>query len=124
MQIQIKDPQFHTSSRQITTPQGVYLARELTHAAMTLAAGSWNFRKPVRLLSLTAKQLSPLDEDTEQLSLFAPPEQSERRARQDKLEGALRSIRGRFGKDAIQLGGFLDNDLGLSGSGNKLEEDD
>ena len=44
--------------------------------------------------------------------------------RQDKLEGALRSIRGRFGKDAIQLGGFLDNDLGLSGSGNKLEEDD
>ena len=124
VQIQIKDPQFHTISRQITTPQGVYLARELTHAAMTLAAGSWNFRKPVRLLSLTAKQLSPLEEDTEQLSLFAPPEQSERRARQDKLEGALRSIRGRFGKDAIQLGGFLDNDLGLSGSGNKLEEDD
>ena len=39
-------------------------------------------------------------------------------------EDALSAIRGRFGKDAIQLGGFLGNDLGLRGSGNKLEEDD
>ena len=77
----------------------------------------------MRLLSLTAKQLSPLEDDTEQLSLFPAPNQADR-ARQGKLEDALSSIRGRFGKDAIQLGGFLGNDLGLRGSGNKLEEDD
>ena len=71
VQIQIKDPQFHTISRQVTTPQGVYLARELTHAAMTLAAGSWNFRNPVRLLSLTAKQ-PPLWRRTQSSSACLP----------------------------------------------------
>ncbi len=124
VQIQIKDPQFHTISRQVTAQRGLYLAQELTEAAMALAKAHWDLRKPVRLLSLTAKQLLPLEEDGEQISLFAAPEQTERRQRQDRLEGAMRSIRGRFGKEAIRRGGFLDSDLGLGGSGSKLEDED
>ena len=123
LQIQIRDPNFHTISRQMTPERPLFLAKELADGAMALAAQSWDFRKPVRLLSLTAKQLSPLESDAEQLSLFPAPDQADR-ARQGKLEDALSAIRGRFGQDAIQLGGFLGNDLGLRGSGNKLEEDD
>lgn len=123
LQIQIRDPNFHTISRQMTPERPLFLAKELADGAMALAAQSWDFRKPVRLLSLTAKQLAPLESDSEQLSLFPAPDQADR-ARQGKLEDALSAIRGRFGQDAIQLGGFLGNDLGLRGSGNKLEEDD
>lgn len=123
LQIQIRDPNFRTISRQLTPERPLFLARELAESAMALAAQSWDFKKPVRLLSLTAKQLSPLESDAEQLSLFPTPDQAGRE-RQGKLEDALSAIRGRFGKDAIQLGGFLGNDLGLRGSGNKLEEDD
>lgn len=107
----------------MTPERPLFLAKELAEGAMALAAQSWDFKKPVRLLSLTAKQLSPLEDDAEQLSLFPTPDQTGR-DRQGKLEDALSAIRGRFGKDAIQLGGFLGNDLGLRGSGNKLEEDD
>ena len=39
-----------------------------------------------------------------------------------RLEDAMGAVRGRFGKGAIQRAGFLGNDLGLEGSGNKLED--
>ena len=46
------------------------------------------------------------------------------REKQGRLEDTLSSIRGKYGKGSIQLGSFLGNDLGLGGSGNKLENDE
>ncbi len=114
VQIQIRDPAFHTISRQITLPRSVWTARELADTAMSLARQVWDFQKPVRLLALTAEHLIPLEEDAPQLTLF-PDEDDARRDRQDRLEDALHGIRGRYGKDAIRLAGFLDSDLGLNG---------
>ena len=121
VQIQIRDPQFRTLSRQVTLPQTVALSRELTDIAMELARSCWQFDKPVRLLALTAEQLIPIEEDAPQLSLFTTGTDN---ARQGRLEDAMSAIRTRYGKSAIQLGGFLGNDLGLGGSGNKLEDND
>ena len=123
MQVQIKDPNFHTISRQVTLDHSVWLAGELTEVAMGLAGRVWDFTKPVRLLSLTAEQLIPTGEDSEQLCLFGTDAQAQR-GRRGKLEDAMTEIRSRFGKDSIQLAGFLDNDLGLGGSGNSLEPDE
>ena len=123
VQIQIRDPDFHTISRQVTLERSVSLTRELTDTAMTLADHCWDFTKPVRLLALTAEQLVPVEQDAEQLTFFADPT-APAREKQGKLEDALSSIRGKFGKGSIQLGSFLGNDLGLGGSGNKLEQDE
>ena len=113
VQIQIRDPQFKTRSRQTTLDDCVWMAGELTDIAMELARQLWDFSKPVRLLSLTAEQLVPFDSDGEQVSLF-PDEASARREKQGKLEDAMGAIRGRFGSAAIHRAGFLDNDLGLA----------
>ena len=123
VQIQIRDPAFHTHSRQVTLERSIWLAQELLDTAMALTAQLWDFQKPVRLLSLTAEQLIGPEEDSEQLTLF-PAGDEERREKQGRLEDAMGAIRGRFGKGAIQRAGFLGNDLGLEGSGNKLEGDE
>ena len=123
VQIQIRDPAFHTISRQVTLERSVSLSRELTATAMALAEHCWDFSKPVRLLALTAEQLIPIEQDAEQLTLF-PDAAAPAREKQGRLEDTLSSIRGKYGKCSIQLGSFLGNDLGLGGSGNKLENDE
>ena len=123
VQIQIRDPAFHTISRQVTLERSVSLSRELTATAMALAEHCWDFSKPVRLLALTAEQLIPIEQDAEQLTLF-PDAAAPAREKQGRLEDTLSSIRGKYGKGSIQLGSFLGNDLGLGGSGNKLENDE
>ena len=90
---------------------------------MALAEHCWDFSKPVRLLALTAEQLIPIEQDAEQLTLF-PDAAAPAREKQGRLEDTLSSIRGKYGKCSIQLGSFLGNDLGLGGSGNKLENDE
>ena len=90
---------------------------------MALAEHCWDFSKPVRLLALTAEQLIPIEQDAEQLTLF-PDAAAPAREKQGRLEDTLSSIRGKYGKGSIQLGSFLGNDLGLGGSGNKLENDE
>ena len=104
VQIQIRDPDFHTLSRQVTLERSLWLAGELCDVAMELADQLWRYDRPVRLLSLTAEQLIPLEEDTSQISLFPDPDQT-RREKQVRLEGAMTSIRDKFGKGAIHRAG-------------------
>lgn len=112
VQIQIRDANFRTLSRQVTLNRSVCLAKELTDIAMELAHEIWDFQRPVRLLSLTAEYLVPVTQDSEQLTFF-PDAHQEQREKQGKLEDAMSGIRDRFGAGSIQLGGFLNNDLGL-----------
>ena len=123
LQIQIKDPSFRTISRQTTPGRSLYLAEELTETAMELAGEIWDWNKPVRLLSLTAENLIPVEEDREQLSLFPSPRDA-RREKRGRLEDAMSGIRSKYGKNSIQIAGFLGSDLGLGGSGNNLEDDE
>ncbi len=112
VQIQIRDANFHTLSRQITLERSVCLAKELTDLAMELAGEIWDFQHPVRLLSLTAESLVPASQDMEQLTFFPDTHQAERQ-KQGRLEDAMCDIRDRFGSGSIRLGGFLKNDLNL-----------
>lgn len=104
VQIQIKDPAFRTLSRQVTLEHSVWLAGELCDVAMELAKQLWSEDRPVRLLSLTAEHLIPIDEDVPQLSLFPDPE-APHRERQSRLEDAMEHIRTRYGKGAIHRAG-------------------
>lgn len=122
VQIQLRDPQFHNISRQVTLEHSIWMAQELTDTAMALLRSCWDMEKPIRLLGLTAEQLIPIEADTQQLSLF-PDEHAAQRRKQGQLEDALSAIRGRFGRESILRGSFLGNDLGLSGSGTSTDDD-
>lgn len=123
VQIQIRDSNFRTLSRQVTLDRSVCLAKELTELAMELTHEIWEFQRPVRLLSLTAEYLVPVSEDSEQLSIFPDAHQAQRK-KQGKLEDAMSGIRDRFGADSIQLGGLLNSDLGLRRNIHSSDEPD
>ena len=55
---------------------------------------------PIRAITLTAQNLIPEDEATEQLGLFAP-EEPHRRDKAEKLERVVDRLRERYGHDAV-----------------------
>ena len=123
VQIQIRDPAFHTVSRQVTLDKSIRLTRELVEQAMLLAGQVWDWNSPVRLLALTAEHLVPEGEQREQLSLFEEAD-TQTQEKQERLENTISTLRDRFGKGAVQRAGFLDESLGLGKVKTKSEQTD
>lgn len=117
VQIQIKDPDFKLISRQKQLPHATDSTRELAQTAWELVEQSWDLEKPIRMLTVTALNLTGRDEGF-QTDLFAPAavEQNER---QGRLERAMDAVRARYGKDALRFGDVLQTDLGI---GEEAEE--
>lgn len=103
LQVGLRDPSFHNISRQKHLPHSTHLMRELLSTAMELIDQIWRSPNPVRLISVTALNLTDQWETYEQEDLFAPA-QSRQDQRQEKLEQAMDNIRRRFGGKAIAYG--------------------
>ena len=103
VQVTIRDPDFRDICRQSPLPAATCTARELTAAADAIVSRSWKSGAPIRALTVTAHNLIPEEEVTEQLGLFdsAAPR---RRDRVEKLERTMDAIRARFGADALTTG--------------------
>lgn len=110
VKVDIKDPAFKTISRQKQLPQPTNLAADLKKAALELLGSSWRLSDPIRLLTLTAINLT--DETAEeQLSLFDAP--AETRQKGESIERTMDEIRRKFGDSSITFGQILDNDIGI-----------
>jgi DNA polymerase-4 len=113
VQIAIKDAALKSITRQTTLPAPTDLAGELTKAVLELIARHWRIGDPIRTLTVTAENLLPADKAAlRQLSLFDEPERhaAERR---ERLEKALDSIRGKYGRHSVQPAAIIGNDLGI-----------
>lgn len=125
LQLQIRDPDFRTISRQRPLPHPTYLQKDLFDAALSLLSSSWDLDKPIRMLSLTGAQLAPAEEaGWGQISLFEPQAPEELKKR-ESLELMVEDLRRRFGADCVTRASILHNDLGidtaLSGRKGSLE---
>ena len=105
VQIQIKDPQLATISRQQKLSAPTNVTREIYEAAVAIADKSWSMSSPVRLLSVTCAQLS--DCCAEQMTLI--DDTTEKKLKSTKLDHAMDSIRSRFGKDSISYARLMKN---------------
>ncbi len=103
VQIQIRDPQFRTISRQQKLKAPTNVTKEIYDAAVAIAEKSWSMSAPVRLLSVTGESLS--DCCTEQMTLI--DDTTEDKLKSATLDKAVDSIRSRFGKDAIAFGRLI-----------------
>ncbi len=112
VQITIRNPSFHTITRQKKLSVPTHLARDLAEASMELIAASWKMDAPIRMLTITGSGLVPEDFSGEQISFF-PENQPEDTSRQEQLESALDEIRKKFGKGSLTFGAILQNDLGI-----------
>ncbi len=110
VKVDIKDPYFKTISRQKQLDTRTNLAEEIASSVLDLLKRSWDLNSAIRLLTVTAINLSEEDE-AEQLSIFQSDENS-RRSR-EKLGITMDNIRQKFGEKAILFGSVINNDIGI-----------
>ena len=121
VQVTIKDPDLKSITRQRPLPRPTNLARELAEACFAMMQACWSEKAPVRMLTVTAQQLTEED-GGEQLSLFEP-EAAEKHEKRARLEEAVDAIRGKFGRGAILPGAVIGNDIGVDVGGVESTED-
>lgn len=110
VKVDIKDPAFKTISRQKQLTVPTNLAAEIKKTALELIQSSWRLSDPIRLLTLTAINLTDETAD-EQISLFDAP--AEDRQKGESIERTMDDIRKKFGDSSITFGQIIDNDLGI-----------
>lgn len=103
LQVTLRDPEFHDHSRQRQLPTPTHLIRDLTRHAMALTEGLWKPPSPIRAITVTAINLVQTENAYEQVDLFRTTEAPHEK-KQEKLEAAMDSIRGKYGADAIAFG--------------------
>ena len=101
--VTIRDAQFKTITRQKRLPESTHLMRDIYQAALELTEAAWREGSPIRMLTVTALHITEAAESYQQLDLLGAP-QAEKNEKQEKLEQAMDSIRGKFGKGAIAFG--------------------
>ncbi|MCC8160566.1 MAG: DNA polymerase IV, partial [Oscillospiraceae bacterium] len=104
VQVMIKDPQFKTISRQRKLDYPTYTSRDIREAAMDIVRKSWNFKLPIRMMSVTGMNLIGEDDIYEQVSLFE--ESREQGKKVERFEKTVDSLKSRFG-DSVYLGGDI-----------------
>ena len=97
----IRDPGFRDISRQRRLDAPTDLGREITQAAMALARECWNWKSPVRALTVTAISLVACEEAGVQDDLLSSSTQREKREKLEKLELCVDQIRAKYGRGAI-----------------------
>lgn len=106
LQVQIKDPEFRVISRQRKLENPTNSTQELLSAAEELVRSVWPKGKPIRLLTVTAANLTA--DGTMQMSLLSDPAEREKRA---KLDRAMDAVREKYGRDAVRFGAALHGDI-------------
>lgn len=101
VQVTYRTPDFRNFSRQTQLSAPTHLLRPLANTCMTLLERIWKPPAPIRMLTLTAIHLTEEGDAWQQEDLFLP---SYPQGREEKLELAMDSIRGKFGQDAIRFG--------------------
>ncbi len=109
VQITVKDANFKSITRQKQLSVGTHLMKDISHAATELMEAAWTPPNPIRLLGVTAINLTAAPETYEQMDLLSgsKPEQNEK---QEKVEKAMDAIRAKFGSAAISYGKAKDLD--------------
>ncbi len=108
----VRDPGFRTTSRQKTLLSPTHLESDITHTCIELYNEAYASKGvPVRMLTVTVSSLVD-SEDTgrEQLSFFMNSDDVRRR---ESIELTIDKIRGKFGRESMKKGCFLNKDFSI-----------
>lgn len=113
IQITIKDSNFKVITRQKSMPHPSWLAYDIQVQALELIEHSWKIGIPIRMLTITLSKLIDSEDVSEQISLFEKTSDTLKRQKQENLEKTVDQLKNKYGKETIQLGSLLKNDLGI-----------
>lgn len=113
VQVQIKDSDFKTISRQKTLSEPTNLSAVIIENALELIQKNWNFKRPIRLITITGCNI--VDENyslAKQITLFEETS-SHDTEKNERIEKMLDDIKGKFGKQAVKRASVIKNDIGI-----------
>ena len=113
VQLTIKDEYLRVIQRQAQIDPPSDIAKEISTLAYNILEKEWKSDAPIRMLTVTASNLTGSDMITEQLSFFSENNEEERNKNRKKEE-TVDNIRQRFGSAAILNGSFLETDIGIT----------
>ena len=99
----IRNAQFRQFSRQVRLDTPTHLQKDIYQTALALARQSWHAPDPIRALTVTALYLTDSADSFQQLDLLDGAA-AQREEKQERLEQAMDTIRGKYGKGAISFG--------------------
>lgn len=114
VKVEIVTPAFKRISRQKKLARSIATGADLKRIGMHLVEAAGYIHQPIRLLTLTAIELTSSKEG-DQLSLFSPAQEDDtaKSEREEHLEETLDLIREKFGSSSIRFGHAMKNDLGI-----------
>lgn len=121
--VSIKDDSLKTISRQTNIEPSTNLGRIISDTAAALVEKNWDFKIPIRMLTVTAASLSD-EYRGAQLSLFDVAEKEEKTGKLERLEKSIDALKERFGKEIISFASTQGNDLGLEAIKGKEHDDE
>lgn len=104
VQIVIRDPDFHTISRQKAVAISTNLVKDIYETACALISESWTFHKKIRMLTITGIQLESTEKPVEEQISFFHTERYGEHAKQQKVESVVEDLKKRFGDEMITNG--------------------
>lgn len=111
IKIDIKDPTFKVISRQKQLVSPTNTSEDIACTAFELLKANWLLGDPIRLLTITAINLTDENED-EQLNMFAQND-VKTKERSQSMARAMDMIRNKYGDNAITFGRIINNDIGI-----------
>jgi DNA polymerase-4 len=110
VQVSIKDPELRTIDRQMQLESPTQATKVIYNAALALVLRSWQMSKPIRLLTVTAINLTG-EGDSGQLSLFTQASAEEEKL--ERLDHSLDRLKHKYGRAVIKPASVIGNDLGI-----------
>ena len=120
--LSIKNEYFSVIQRQKALHSPTDISREIATAAYEILRECWNEGNPIRMLTVTATNLTHKEYLTEQLDIFGDNKE-QRRAKVKKKEETVDKIRQKYGSTAILSGSVISSDLGIYDGGEKSENE-
>ena len=115
VKIEITTPEFKRFSRQKRLPSPINSPAAFRNAAVELISNLNFMNKPIRLLTVTAIDLTDSPDDG-QLTIFtmgATTDEKQRSEKDENIAKAMDEIRDKFGKSSIRFAHVIGNDIGI-----------
>jgi DNA polymerase-4 len=112
VQLSIKDEFLNVIQRQRGLKHPSDIAHDISGLAYDILLSEWSASKPIRMLTVTAQNLTRSEFSADQIDIFAP-EDDVRREKDKKQERTVDKIRQKYGSSSITNGAILTTDIGI-----------
>jgi DNA polymerase-4 len=111
VQLSIKDDHLAVIQRQRGLQKPTDTAHDISSVAYSLLLDEWKEYKPIRMLTVTAQNLTKTKYAQEQIDMFA--EDNDQHEKDKKQEEVVDKIRQKYGRGSISNGAILTTDIGI-----------